>query len=57
MHTKDDDTDRGRLSLEKKPNWASRLVNPLTLKAILTMGPWMAKVLRLLIELVKLFKE
>lgn len=57
MKIEDNDTDRGRLSSEKKPKWASRLVNPLTLKAILTMGPWMAKILRLAIELVKLFKE
>lgn len=56
MIHRDDDKERGRLNLENRPKWASRLVNPQTLKAILTVGPWIAKILRLAIELVKLFK-
>lgn len=56
MLHRDDDKERGRLSAENKPKWASRLVNPQTLKVILAVGPWIAKILRLAIELVKLFK-
>ena len=56
MIHRDDDKERGRLNLENRPKWASRLVNPQTLKVILTVGPWIAKILRLAIELVKLFK-
>lgn len=52
----DDDEECGRLKVEKKLKWASRLVNPATLKVILAVGPWIAKILRLIIELVKLFK-
>ena len=51
-----DDEERGRLKVEKRPKWVSRLVTPQTLKVILAMGPWVAKILRLSIELVKLFK-
>jgi hypothetical protein len=55
--TEEDDRDgeRGRLSSKrrKKVGW---LVNPTTLKAILAIAPWVAKFLRLGIELVKLFK-
>ena len=56
MQHRDDDKGRGRLSAENRPKWASRLVNPQTLKVILAAGPWIAKILRLAIELVKLFK-
>ncbi|HEX8366148.1 MAG TPA: hypothetical protein VF603_12785 [Allosphingosinicella sp.] len=56
MNTKDHDKERGRLSSDK-PKWASRLVTPRMLKAILAIGPMVAKILRLGIELVKLFKE
>lgn len=56
MIHRDDDKERGRLKPENKPKWASRLVNPHTLKVMLTVGPWIAKILRLAIELVKLFK-
>jgi len=56
MTHRDDDKERGRLILENKPKWASRLVTPQTLKVILTAGPWIANILRLAIELVKLFK-
>lgn len=51
----DNDKERGRFG-EKKLTWASRLVNPQTLKVMLAVGPWIAKILRLAIELVKLFK-
>lgn len=54
--TTDDDEECGRIKVEKKPKWASRLVTPRTLKVILAVGPWIAKILRLAIELVKLFK-
>ena len=50
------DEERGRLKVKKKPKWASRLVTPQTLKVLLAMGPWVAKILRLSIELAKLFK-
>ena len=56
MTHRDDDKERGRLKLENKPRWANRLVNPQTLKVILAVGPWIAKILRLTIELVQLFK-
>lgn len=56
MLHRDDDKERGRLSSENKPKWASSLVSPQTLKVILAVGPWIAKILRLAIELVKLFK-
>lgn len=56
MNHRDHDRERGRLSLEKKRKWQRLLVNPFTLKAILTVGPWIAKILRLAIELVKLIK-
>jgi hypothetical protein len=55
MNTKDHDKERGRLS-SARPKWASRLVSPRTLKVMLTIGPMVAKILRLGIELVKLFK-
>lgn len=54
--TIDDDEERGRLSDENKPKRRSLLVSPWTLKVILAVGPWIAKILRLAIELVKLFK-
>lgn len=54
--TTDNDEECGRLKVEKTPKWASRLVSPWTLKVILAVGPWIAKILRLSIELVKLFK-
>lgn len=56
MYHRDDDKERGRLILENRPKWASRLVSPQTLKVVLAAGPWIAKILRLAIELVKLFK-
>jgi len=56
MNHRDDDKERGRLSSKNKPKWANKFVNPPTLRAILTIGPWIATILRLLIELVKLFK-
>lgn len=56
MIDRDDDKERGRLKPENKPKWASYLVNPQMLKVILTVGPWVAKILRLAIELVKLLK-
>lgn len=56
MKYRDDDKERGRLKPESKSKWASRLVSPQGLKVILTVGPWVAKILRLAIELVKLFK-
>lgn len=52
----DDDEERGRLNDESRPKRRSLLVNPLTLKVMLAVGPWIAKILRLTIELVKLFK-
>ena len=52
----DNDEECGRLKVEKKLQWASQLVNPMTLKVILAVGPWIAKILHLTIELVKLFK-
>ena len=56
MIHRDDDKERGRLKPESKRKWGGRLVNPRTLKVILTVGPWIAKILRLAIELVKLLK-
>jgi hypothetical protein len=56
MNNRDDDKERGRLNLENRPKRASLLVNRKTLKVILTAGPWILKILRLAIELVKLFK-
>jgi hypothetical protein len=52
----DDDEERGRLIEANKPKRKSLLVNPQTLKFILAMGPWVTKILHLIIELVKLFK-
>ena len=51
----DYDKERGRSSTRLKRKHL--LVNPLTLKAILTIAPWVANILRLGIELVKLFKQ
>lgn len=56
MIYRDNDEERGRLKPENKPKWASHLVNPQTLKVMLTVGPWIAKILRLAIELAKLLK-
>jgi hypothetical protein len=56
MKYRDNDKERGQLKPENKLKWANHLVNPQTLKVILTVGPWIAKILRLAIELVKLFK-
>ena len=52
----DDDEERGRLNSKKRKRMRL-LVNPLMLKVILTVAPWVAKILRLGMELVKLFKE
>jgi hypothetical protein len=52
----DDDEERGRLIDVSKPKRRSLLVNPQTLKVLLVLGPWIAKILNLTIELVKLFK-
>ena len=54
--TVDDDEECGRSVEENKPKRKGLLVNPLTLKVILAAGPWIAKILHLTIELVKLFK-
>ncbi len=54
--TDDDDEECGRSVEENKPKRNGPLVNPLTLKAILAAGPAIAKILHLIIELVKLFK-
>lgn len=56
MLSRDYDKERGRLSAKNKPKWATLMVNPQTLKVILAVGPWITKILRLTIELVKLFK-
>ncbi|BDI61801.1 hypothetical protein [Qipengyuania nanhaisediminis] len=55
--TIDNDKERGRLIEANKPKRKSLLVNPQVLKVILAAGPWIAKILRLAIELVKLFKS
>lgn len=57
MKTEDHDKERGQNTSENERNRESRLVTPKTLKLILTIGPWLAKFVRLGIELVKLFKE
>ncbi len=54
--TVDDDEERGRLIEANKLKRKGLLANPQTLKVILAVGPWIAKILRLAIELVKLFK-
>jgi len=56
-YDEDPDEERGRLDTAKKPKRKDRLVGPRTLKVILTTGPVVAKILRLGIELVKLFKD
>lgn len=56
MTHRDDDKERGRLNSENRPKWASHLVTPRTLKVVMTVGPWFAQILRLAIEIVKLFK-
>lgn len=56
MNIEDPDKERGRLNSERQKR-GSPWVNPTTLKVILAVGPWVAKILRLGIELVKLFKE
>lgn len=56
MNTEDSDKERGRLNLEKRAR-GNLWVNPKTLKLILAIGPWVAKILTLGIQLVKLFKE
>lgn len=53
--TNDDDEERGRLEVAKA-KWANRLVSPQTLKVILATGVWITNILRLVIDLVKLFK-
>jgi hypothetical protein len=53
----DPDEERGQLSSEKRPKRKNRLVNPITLKVILTIGPMLAKILSVGIELVKLLKD
>lgn len=58
MKFRDDDDDEClRLKLEKKRQRLRPLVNPTTLKVILAVGPTVAKILRLLLELAKLFKD
>lgn len=54
--TNEDDKECGRKEVAKKPKWATRLVTPQTLKTMLAAGPWIAKILRLAIELAKLLK-
>lgn len=56
MDYHEDDKERGRLSSENKAKWGRSIVNPRTLKLVLSMGPWIVKILRLIVELVKLFK-
>lgn len=55
MKNQDFDGERRRLNLTEREK-GSLLVNPKTLKAILAIGPWAVKILRLVIELVKLFR-
>lgn len=57
MITEDHDKERGRSSSEDEPKRKRLLVNPLTLKFLLALGPMVAKIARLGIDLVKLFKE
>lgn len=54
---RDFDEERRRLSSKSERKWAKPLVSPEVLRAILAIGPVVTKVLRLLIDLVKLFKE
>lgn len=51
------DEERRRLKSKKKLKWAGWMVRPLTLKVVLTTGPMVARALRLVIELVKLFRD
>jgi hypothetical protein len=53
----DNDDERKWHELEKKRRRMKPLVNPTTLKVILAVGPTVAKILRLLLELAKLFKD
>lgn len=53
----DEDDDCLRLKSEKKRRRLRPLVNPTTLKVILAIGPTVANILRLLLELAKLFKD
>jgi hypothetical protein len=57
MKEEDLDEERGRLETGTEQKRKSRLVGPRMLKVILTVGPVVAKILRLGIELVKLFKD
>ena len=52
----DDDKECGCSIEENKPKRRRLLVNPQMLKVILSVGPVAAKILHLVIELVKLFK-
>lgn len=56
MIKRDHDRERRQFLTKSKRKRGSFFVNPKTLKMILTAGPWIAKIIRLLIELVKLFK-
>lgn len=56
MIKRDHDRERRQFLTKSKHKRGSFFVNPKTLKMILTAGPWIAKIIRLLIELVKLFK-
>lgn len=55
MNDQDFDGERRRLNLTERKK-GSFLVNPKTLKAILAIGPLAVNILRLVNELVKLFR-
>ena len=55
MSDQDREKERRATNTGTRQNWASRLVNPKMLKAVLATGQLAVKIVQVVLELVKLF--
>jgi len=49
--------ERGRKKPRMRRRWAKPLIRPQTLKALIAIGRWTAKVLGLVLAIIKVFRE
>ncbi len=57
MSDQDREKERRAKNTGTRRKWASLLVNPITLKAVLATGQLAVKIVQVSLELVKLFKD
>lgn len=57
MSDQDREKERRATNAGTEPSWAKRIVTPTTLKAILTTGQLVTKIVQVILQLVALFKN